>query len=63
MRLIWVGVPDAVLNPKKKIFEAVQPELKTNGDLVATYKGCPFTVKVLFLFIGCVLTVLGQRSL
>jgi len=31
--------PDAVLNPKKKIFETVAPDLKTNNDRVATYKG------------------------
>jgi len=31
--------PEAVLNPKKKIFETVQPFLKTNDKLEATYKG------------------------
>jgi len=31
--------PEAVLNPKKKIFETVQPFLKTNEKLEATYKG------------------------
>jgi len=31
--------PDAILNPKKKIFETVQPFLKTNEKLEATYKG------------------------
>ena len=30
--------PDAQLNPKKKIFEACAPDLKTSGDLVALYK-------------------------
>lgn len=38
------GEPDPVLNPKKKIFETVAPDLKTNGEKVATYKGVPFTV-------------------
>ncbi|UYV61887.1 AIMP1 [Cordylochernes scorpioides] len=37
--------PDAQLNPKKKIFEQVAPDLKTNQDLVATYKGIPFNVE------------------
>lgn len=37
--------PDSVLNPKKKIFEACAPDLKTDGNRVATYKGIPFTVQ------------------
>lgn len=37
-------VPDAVLPPKKKIYEGVAPELKTNDQGVATYKGIPFVV-------------------
>eukprot|EP00043_Microstomoeca_roanoka_P003408 m.43632 g.43632 ORF g.43632 m.43632 type:complete len:406 (+) comp12048_c0_seq1:495-1712(+) len=37
--------PDAELNPKKKIFEAVQPELFTNADGVANYRGDAFIVK------------------
>ncbi|KAH8259121.1 hypothetical protein KR038_000689, partial [Drosophila bunnanda] len=36
--------PDAQLNPKKKIFEACAPDLKTNGDLVACYKGAALHV-------------------
>jgi len=36
--------PDSVLNPKKKIFETVAPDLMTNAEKVATYKGVPFTV-------------------
>ncbi|KAI8463720.1 MAG: tRNA synthetases class I (M)-domain-containing protein [Monoraphidium minutum] len=35
------GEPDEMLNPKKKIFEAVQPDLATNADRVACYKGAP----------------------
>jgi len=31
--------PDAVLNPKKKIWETVAPDLMTNGRKEATYKG------------------------
>ena len=30
--------PDAQLNPKKKIFEAVAPDLRVNAALEATYK-------------------------
>ncbi|MCL4131388.1 UNVERIFIED_CONTAM: hypothetical protein GTU68_045651, partial [Idotea baltica] len=36
--------PDSVLNPKKKIFEACAPDLKTDEACVATYKGVPFVV-------------------
>ena len=36
--------PDAQLNPKKKIFEAVAPDLKVNTDQIATYKGIPWLV-------------------
>lgn len=38
------GTPDALLNPKKKIFEQVQLDLRTNEEGVACYKGAPFTV-------------------
>jgi tyrosyl-tRNA synthetase len=31
--------PEPVLNPKKKIWETVQPDLKTNNSLIATYQG------------------------
>lgn len=37
-------LPDSVLNPKKKIFESVAPELKTNDKCIATYKGVAWTV-------------------
>jgi len=40
----FVRRPDAQLNPKKKIFEAIAPDLKVSGDKVATYKGIPWTV-------------------
>ncbi|KAF6128627.1 aminoacyl tRNA synthetase complex interacting multifunctional protein 1 [Phyllostomus discolor] len=39
------GDPDKELNPKKKIWEQIQPDLYTNGECVATYKGTPFEVK------------------
>jgi hypothetical protein len=38
------GTPDAQMNPKKKIFETVQPQLHTNAEGVACYKDAPFTV-------------------
>ncbi|KAL1138775.1 hypothetical protein AAG570_008837, partial [Ranatra chinensis] len=37
-------VPDAQLNPKKKIFESVAPDLKTNEKKEATYKGAVWVV-------------------
>lgn len=37
-------VPDAVMNPKKKIFETVAPDLHTNEQLVACYKEGSFQV-------------------
>ncbi|XP_002741455.1 aminoacyl tRNA synthase complex-interacting multifunctional protein 1-like [Saccoglossus kowalevskii] len=33
------------MNPKKKIFEKIQPELHVNADKVATYQGVPFKVE------------------
>ncbi|XXG68747.1 hypothetical protein AAC387_Pa06g1764 [Persea americana] len=35
--------PDDVLNPKKKVWEMLQPDLHTNTELVACYKDVPFT--------------------
>lgn len=37
------GKPDDVLNPKKKVWETVQPDLRTDKELVALYKNVPFT--------------------
>ncbi|KAM4808761.1 aminoacyl tRNA synthase complex-interacting multifunctional protein 1 isoform 2-T3 [Rhinophrynus dorsalis] len=39
------GEPDKELNPKKKTWEQIQPDLLTNDNCVATYKGDPFEVK------------------
>lgn len=36
--------PDAQLNPKKKIWETVAPDLMTNDNLVMCYKGAPLFV-------------------
>nr|CAB3220761.1 aminoacyl tRNA synthase complex-interacting multifunctional protein 1 [Phallusia mammillata] len=41
----YPGEPDAMLNPKKKVWEKVQPDLKTNDECVACYKGVPFKVE------------------
>ncbi|KAH8416018.1 hypothetical protein KR222_006420, partial [Zaprionus bogoriensis] len=40
----YVRQPDAQLNPKKKIFETCAPDLMTNGELIACYKGSPLHV-------------------
>ncbi|XP_007054459.3 aminoacyl tRNA synthase complex-interacting multifunctional protein 1 isoform X2 [Chelonia mydas] len=39
------GEPEKELNPKKKIWEQIQPDLHTNDQCIATYKGVPFEVK------------------
>ncbi|XP_067106461.1 aminoacyl tRNA synthase complex-interacting multifunctional protein 1a [Osmerus mordax] len=38
------GDPDKELNPKKKVWEQVQPDLKTDAQCVATYRGSAFLV-------------------
>ncbi len=35
------GEPEEQLNPKKKVFEQIQPDLLTNAESVACYKGQP----------------------
>nr|XP_017222897.1 PREDICTED: methionine--tRNA ligase, cytoplasmic-like [Daucus carota subsp. sativus] len=40
------GDPDDVLNPKKKVWETIQPDLHTNKELIACYKDLPFTTSV-----------------
>lgn len=39
------GAPDDQLNPKKKVWEQIQPDLYTDENKVATYKGTPFKVE------------------
>lgn len=39
------GEPDSQLNPKKKIWEQVAPELKIDANGFATYKGHPLTIE------------------
>ncbi|XP_069781855.1 aminoacyl tRNA synthase complex-interacting multifunctional protein 1a isoform X2 [Narcine bancroftii] len=41
----YLGEPDKELNPKKKIWDRIQPDLSTNEECIATYKGTPFVVK------------------
>lgn len=38
------GEPDKELNPKKKVWEQLQPDLRTDGQCIATYKGAAFEV-------------------
>ncbi|XP_056136601.1 aminoacyl tRNA synthase complex-interacting multifunctional protein 1a isoform X2 [Lampris incognitus] len=38
------GEPDKELNPKKKVWEQVQPDLRTDGQCVASYKGAAFEI-------------------
>lgn len=37
--------PDAQLNPKKKIFEQIKPDLRVDASGFATYKAVPWTLK------------------
>ncbi|KAL6527950.1 hypothetical protein OROHE_014900 [Orobanche hederae] len=39
----YEGLPDDVLNPKKKVWETLQVDLHTDKDLAACYKNLPFT--------------------
>eukprot|EP00271_Cylindrocystis_brebissonii_P015479 TRINITY_DN38386_c0_g1_i1.p1 TRINITY_DN38386_c0_g1~~TRINITY_DN38386_c0_g1_i1.p1 ORF type:complete len:1047 (-),score=186.67 TRINITY_DN38386_c0_g1_i1:369-3509(-) len=39
------GEPDAQLNPKKKVWESVQPHLVTSATWEATYQGVPLSAK------------------
>ena len=39
----FTGTPDVQLNPKKKVWEAVQPELRTDDGCVALYREAAFT--------------------
>ncbi|KAK1174936.1 aminoacyl tRNA synthase complex-interacting multifunctional protein 1-like isoform X1 [Acipenser oxyrinchus oxyrinchus] len=38
------GQPDKELNPKKKVWEQIQPDLRTDGQCIATYKGAAFEI-------------------
>jgi hypothetical protein len=39
------GNADEQLNPKKKTWEQIQPDLRINAEGVATYKGAPWLVE------------------
>ncbi|CAO3641235.1 unnamed protein product [Cunninghamella blakesleeana] len=39
------GEPEKVLNPKKKYWETVQPDFKTNDDKLAYFQDKPFLIK------------------
>lgn len=43
--VITAGTPDALLNPKKKVFEQVQPDFLVNEEGVATYKGISYEIE------------------
>ncbi|XP_068614225.1 aminoacyl tRNA synthase complex-interacting multifunctional protein 1-like [Brachionichthys hirsutus] len=38
------GKPDKELNPQKRVWEQIQPDLRTDSQCVATYKGAAFEV-------------------
>ena len=40
-----LGEPDALLNPKKKVWDTIQPDLHTNMEGVACYKETPLSVE------------------
>lgn len=48
----YPGEPDEQLNPKKKVWEAVQVDLATSESCVATYKGAPFTTSAGVCVVG-----------
>ncbi|XP_071126044.1 aminoacyl tRNA synthase complex-interacting multifunctional protein 1-like [Mytilus edulis] len=41
----YTGEPDAMLNPKKKVWEAVKPDLRVSKNKVATYKGAALKIE------------------
>ncbi|VDM33234.1 unnamed protein product [Hydatigera taeniaeformis] len=41
----YPGEPDAQLNPKKKVWEQVKPDMRVDGAHLATYKGEPWKLK------------------
>ena len=42
---MFLGEPEPLLPPKKKLFEQIQPELRINEDGAATYKGALWKVE------------------
>jgi len=45
MCVIFSGAPDEQLNPKKKTWEQIQPDLRIDSDGTATYKGAVWKVE------------------
>jgi len=41
----YPGTPDGQLNPKKKIWETLKPDVRTNADRVATFKGAVLQIE------------------
>jgi len=41
----YPGTPDALLNPKKKVWETLKPDVRTNAERVATFKGAALIVE------------------
>ncbi|KAL5109545.1 Aminoacyl tRNA synthase complex-interacting multifunctional protein 1 [Taenia crassiceps] len=41
----YPGEPDAQLNPKKKVWEQVKPDMRVDGARIATYKGVPWKLR------------------
>ncbi|KAK3100721.1 hypothetical protein FSP39_024249 [Pinctada imbricata] len=41
----YPGTPDVQLNPKKKVWETLKPDLRVDANKVATYKGAPLQVE------------------
>lgn len=43
-RYSFPGEPEEQLNPKKKVFETIQPDITTTSDLIVAWKGMPLVV-------------------
>ena len=41
----YAGAPDEQLNPKKKTWEQIQPDLRIDASGIATYKGAAWKVE------------------
>jgi aminoacyl tRNA synthase complex-interacting multifunctional protein 1 len=43
--LALAGTPDVQLQPKKKVWETLAPDLKVNSEKVATFRGEPLQIE------------------
>lgn len=41
----FTGAPDVQLQPKKKVWETLAPDLKVNKEKVATFRGDPLVIE------------------